>query len=82
VADAFILLLQGGHSGQVMAVWSNAPPYYIPGTEMAGCIHAILDNISASIAACVASEIMDMYICRENTSPTTQMCDFTSLLYS
>ncbi len=31
VANAFMLLLEGGQSGQVMAVWSNAPPYYIPG---------------------------------------------------
>ena len=32
VANAFISLLEGGKSGEVMAVWVNSPPYYIPGT--------------------------------------------------
>ncbi|XP_023330175.1 uncharacterized protein LOC111702652 [Eurytemora carolleeae] len=35
VANAFISLLEGGKSGEVMAVWVNSPPYYIPDTGMA-----------------------------------------------
>jgi len=35
VANAFISLLEGGKSGDVMAVWVNSPPYYIPDTGMA-----------------------------------------------
>lgn len=34
VADAFEELLAGGQSGDVMAVWVDAPPYYIPDTAM------------------------------------------------
>ena len=35
VANAFISLIEGGKSGDVMAVWVNSPPYYIPDTGMA-----------------------------------------------
>ena len=34
VGDAFEELLAGGQSGDIMAVWVDAPPYYIPDTAM------------------------------------------------
>ena len=31
VANAFMSLVENGKTGNVMAVWVNSPPYYIPG---------------------------------------------------
>jgi len=35
VANAFMSLVENGVTGNVMAVWVNSPPYYIPDTGMA-----------------------------------------------
>jgi len=35
VAKAFLTLLEEGRSGDIMSVWINSPPYYIPDSGMA-----------------------------------------------